>query len=366
ATHPDAVPLFDRIITLFAPSSAQSSSPPAKKRRLSLDQPTTSSSSPILLFVPGISVAVPQRKKLALVVTRDAFLLLPNNPTPPSSPIDTSAAVTILSFTLARPEITGFLCIPTPARATKSYTFVLISRATASDDDPATRPHAVVFSVPDDVLPAGTSLAPPTSLDPTTTPPHAFFMSVFSSIMHLKMLNDNSTFLVEAHRGTKDGYLVFCSAGILFGFKKPLWYAPLDIVDALSFAAITRVTFSLIVSLITPAAVDSDDTADIEFSVIDQKHVDAISRYAQQWHLPDHSMAEQRRAKRQLKNSNDAETLSEIKESPASSEDDANPIPNAGDDDEDDEDEEDDENFEDENSDDGGSPSVSDDDDDDE
>lgn len=107
---------------------------------------------------------------------------------------------------------------------------------------------------------------------------------------------------VKAFRGSKDGFLFFLPTGILWGFKKPLVFLPLDRIVAISYTNILRTTFNIVVELDT----ESDTNAlviekEIEFAMIDQEDYHAIDQtYIRRHGLADSSMAEQRKAKREL------------------------------------------------------------------
>jgi len=108
---------------------------------------------------------------------------------------------------------------------------------------------------------------------------------------------------VKAFRGTKDGFLFFLPTGILWGFKKPLLFLPLDRIVAVSYTNVLRTTFNMVVELDTS---DSGDTnspieKEIEFGMLDQEDYQGIDEtYVRRHGLADRSMAEQRKAKREL------------------------------------------------------------------
>lgn len=102
---------------------------------------------------------------------------------------------------------------------------------------------------------------------------------------------------VKAFRGSKDGYLFFLENGILWGFKKPLMFIPLNRIVATSYTGILQRTFNLSVEVF---ATDGDTTEEIEFSMIDQEDYGTIDEYIKRNRLQDRSMAEQRKAKLEL------------------------------------------------------------------
>lgn len=130
---------------------------------------------------------------------------------------------------------------------------------------------------------------------------------------------------VKAFRGSKDGYLFFLPNGILWGFKKPMLFIPLDRILALSYTNVLQRTFNIEIEVDVSHAPDvghkgnnagqwangsgreedgEDDikTETIEFAMIDQEDYQTIDEtYVRRHGLHNRSMAEGRRAKRQLK-----------------------------------------------------------------
>lgn len=114
---------------------------------------------------------------------------------------------------------------------------------------------------------------------------------------------------VKAHRGTKDGFLFFLPNGILWGYKKPLLFIPLDRIVAVSYTNVLQRTFDVTIevdvshALLQPQEQDSGvKTEEIEFSMIDHEDYGVIDEsYIQRHGLNNRSMADGRRAKRQLR-----------------------------------------------------------------
>lgn len=119
---------------------------------------------------------------------------------------------------------------------------------------------------------------------------------------------------VKAHRGTKDGFLFFLPNGILWGYKKPLLFIPLDRIVAVSYTNVLQRTFDITIEVDVSHAPhqqqgqeqDSESggvkTEEIEFSMIDHEDYGVIDdSYIQRHGLNNRSMAEGRRAKRQLR-----------------------------------------------------------------
>lgn len=112
---------------------------------------------------------------------------------------------------------------------------------------------------------------------------------------------------VKAFRGSKDGFLFFLPTGILWGFKKPLLFLPLDRIVAVSYTNVLRTTFNIVVELDTDVSDDANIAIEkeIEFGMIDQEDYRGIDEtYVRRHGLADRSMAEQRKAKRELAENN--------------------------------------------------------------
>lgn len=112
---------------------------------------------------------------------------------------------------------------------------------------------------------------------------------------------------VKGFRGSKDGFLFFLPTGILWGFKKPLLFLPLDRIVAVSYTNVLRTTFNIVIELDTDTAGEDMSGIDqeIEFGMIDQEDYQGIDEtYVRRHGLADRSMAEQRKAKRELAENN--------------------------------------------------------------
>lgn len=107
---------------------------------------------------------------------------------------------------------------------------------------------------------------------------------------------------VKAFRGSKDGYLFFLENGILWGFKKPLMFLPLDKIAAISYTSVLQRTFNMVVEVYTgEGGGDEETTEEIEFAMLDQEDYSGINEnYVTRHKLQDRSLADQRKAKREL------------------------------------------------------------------
>ncbi|KAK3055314.1 hypothetical protein LTR09_003867 [Extremus antarcticus] len=103
---------------------------------------------------------------------------------------------------------------------------------------------------------------------------------------------------VNAHRGSKEGYLYFLPTGILFGFKKPLTFFPFSAIDSISYTSVLQRTFNLVIAATDSADSNApDDVKQVEFSMLDQEDFANIDDYIKRHGLNDASMAKERRAK---------------------------------------------------------------------
>jgi hypothetical protein len=83
--------------------------------------------------------------------------------------------------------------------------------------------------------------------------------------------------------------LFLTSVGILYGFKKPLAFFDFAAINSISYTAVLRNTFNLVIAT---------QTQEIEFSMLDQENYAGINEYVQKHGLQDASMAAERRAKK--------------------------------------------------------------------
>lgn len=142
---------------------------------------------------------------------------------------------------------------------------------------------------------------------------------VFASALRQPHRPKEKAVHIRAHRGSKDGYLFFLPNGILWGFKKPLLFIPLDRINSVSYVNVLQRTFNIVVEVDVshapqqenpksgqPGAQWEEDetplTEEIEFAMIDQEDYSTIDEtYVRRHGLNNRSMAEGRKAKRQLR-----------------------------------------------------------------
>lgn len=121
---------------------------------------------------------------------------------------------------------------------------------------------------------------------------------VFHSVARQPYRPSEKAVHVKAFRGSKDGYLFFLPTGILWGFKKPLLFLPLEKIIALSYTSVLQRTFNIVIEYEGYGAGAAEE---IEFGMLDQEDYGEIdTNYVRRHGLADRSMAEQRKAKREL------------------------------------------------------------------
>jgi hypothetical protein len=208
--------------------------------------------------------------------------------------------------------------LPVPEKNQVQHNYVLFPRGTClpSKTNPPTE-EPLVFTVPATAPKQGTIGGPdagsaaavsdnykslfhwalnrhlkPIGIDITASNPNKF-----QSMVRQPHRPSEKAVHVKAFRGSKDGYLFFLETGILWGFKKPLMFIPLNRIAATSFTNILQRTFNIAVEVF---AGEGDATEEVEFSMIDQEDYGGIDDYIKNHRLQDRSMAEQRKAKLEL------------------------------------------------------------------
>ncbi|EYE99463.1 putative negative regulator of DNA transposition (Rtt106) [Aspergillus ruber CBS 135680] len=287
--------------------------PAAKKRKLqngnapetaaqsTLDLKTESS---LQFYMPDISFAIPQRKKLTLEFTGGQRFLRTRN--------QTSKEV---EFGVPMDKIQHVLCLPVPEKNQKQSNFCIIPQYSDGINPPPegeTASEAQVFTVND---------GPPKAAYSGTGQPVTIGEGDTAEKLIRRILNDNlsqtkvigpderefvsatpeahrkgeKAYHVKAFRGSKEGYLFFLSTGILFGYKKPLLFFAFENIDSISYTSVLQRTFNL---NIVARPTTSDETQELEFSMVDQANFSGIDTYIKTHGLQDASLAEDRRAKR--------------------------------------------------------------------
>ncbi|OIW25569.1 Rtt106-domain-containing protein [Coniochaeta ligniaria NRRL 30616] len=271
---------------------------------------------PVLLEIKDISLTVPQRKKYGLCFTKN-FLYARA----------AGSAVPVQGIVYAWRDIEHALCLPVPEKAAVQHNYVLFPRgsylpspkasnASSPDLEPlvftvsaaAPKPNTVsgaMAGVAASVSDSYTALfewALTTFLRSggnTTTAIITADARVFHSAARQPFRPSEKAVHVKAFRGSKDGYLFFLPTGILWGFKKPLLFLPLDRVVAVSYTSVLQRTFNIVVEV--DVGNPDGKTEEIEFAMLDQEDYQGINEmYIHRHGLQDRSMADARKAKRQL------------------------------------------------------------------
>ncbi|ROV92202.1 hypothetical protein VMCG_09298 [Cytospora schulzeri] len=327
---------------------------------LLIDMANAAAKEVILLEVKEVSVSIPQRKKYDLCFTKNYLYTKQVGTTTPVQgmvydwsqigrevkPSQGSQRTRHISNICGTEYV---FYAPIPEKSQLQYNYILFPRNTALASTKTFPPadfEPLVFTVP-------TSAPKPGVIAGYAAQTAAQVSDSYSSLMHwainsqLQSVGNTTATIVgtdprvfhsmvrqphrpneravhvKAFRGSKDGYLFFLPNGILWGFKKPLLFLPLDRIVAVSYVNVLQRTFNMVVEVdVSHAPVqekspnqqqpgapwtdDNDDdgmkTEEIEFSMIDQEDYQSIDEtYVRRHGLHNRSMAEGRRAKRQLR-----------------------------------------------------------------
>ncbi|KAJ4988199.1 histone chaperone rttp106-like protein [Stagonosporopsis vannaccii] len=308
--------LFRDISTFILNQSSQSTAESTKKKRKLDDNngahsvgaataPTSAAGSSLgsistkaFKSYAGVSFSMPQRKKftLELVDKQDGG-------------IRAVSATGNVEFTLAWKDVDQVFCLPVPEKAKKQHNFIIVpvhgdGVNPVPEELKGTAPEPIVWTFEEAT---GKNIVE--GEDPGPTPmaeaihhcliqagtgkqvifPHA---DEFASAIPESHRKGEKAFHVKAHRGSKEvlsGYLFFTFVGIVYGFKKPLAFFDFASVNSISYTAVLRNTFNLVITT---------QTQEIEFSMLDQENFAGINEYVQKHGLQDASMAAERRAKK--------------------------------------------------------------------
>jgi hypothetical protein len=263
------------------------STPPAKRQKLDpvevFSAPTTTDPSS-QLTIRDLSFQTPLRKKLNLIFTQTSLEAH-------------SAAKQELSVSLAK--IKNVICVAAPDKAAKTWNFVVIYTVDETVD-------AWAFGVPDTVAKTAVGGAS-FHVDSTVESYKGCMISAFKQFVGIGVVEPSVTeftsplsvagrpkdtaFHVIAHRGAKEGYLYFLETGILYGFRKPIMFFPIDTIREVTFTSILQRTFNLLVST-------EDNVEGEEFGMLDQACFDGIQKYTVKHGIQDASLSELRKAKK--------------------------------------------------------------------
>lgn len=306
---------------------------------LLIDMANAAAKEVILLEVKEVSVSIPQRKKYDLCFTKNYLY---------TKQVGTTTPVQGMVYDWSQLEFV--LYTPIPEKQQLHFNYILFPRNTALASTKSFPPadfEPLVFSVP-------ATSPKPGVVGGYAAQTAAQVSDSYSSLMHwaissqLQSVNNTTASIVatdprvfasavrqphrpkekavhvRAHRGSKDGYLFFLPNGILWGFKKPLLFIPLERINAVSYVNVLQRTFNIMVEVDVSHAPQQEQhqqqqqakngaqweedeeerplTEEIEFAMIDQEDYSTIDEsYVRRHGLNNRSMAEGRKAKRQLR-----------------------------------------------------------------
>ncbi|KAF2466869.1 Rtt106-domain-containing protein [Lindgomyces ingoldianus] len=248
---------------------------------------------------PSVSFSIPQRKKLTLeLVTNKA-----------EGGIRGLSADGKVEFGIAWKDVDQVFCLPVPEKAKRQHNFVVLPiHGDGVNPVPehlkASPPEAIVWTFEEatgkniiegeDPGPGPMAEAIHHCLIQAGTGKSVIFPTAedFQSAIVQNHRKGEKAYHVKAHRGSKDGYLFLTSVGIIFGFKKPLLFFDFSSINSISYTAVLRNTFNLVITTSNPS------NQEIEFAMIDQADYPGIQEYVQKHELQDASMAAARRAKK--------------------------------------------------------------------
>ncbi|KAK1997196.1 Rtt106-domain-containing protein [Colletotrichum falcatum] len=262
----------------------------------------------VLLEIKEISVSVPQRKKYDLCFTANHLYARAPNTTAP-----------VEGIVYAWEDIEYAFYLPVPEKTQVQHNYVLFPRGTCLPTKTSPEKEALVFTVPSTPPKQGTIAGPRASAASAVSDTYRALFDwaltthlssagnraeivaadpgKFHSLVRQPHRPNEKAVHVKAFRGSKDGYLFFLPNGILYGFKKPLVFLPIDRIVAFSYTSVLQRTFNIVVEVFT----EGDTTEEIEFAMLDQEDYAGIDEsYVKRHGLQDRSMAEQRKAKMEL------------------------------------------------------------------
>ncbi|KAJ9642288.1 hypothetical protein H2199_004668 [Coniosporium tulheliwenetii] len=291
----------------------EATEPASKKRKLNESLPTqngTSTATPAWrgpvreVFHSGddTSFSLPARKKLRFEFVRTT----PNSAEGGIRTLDGKGEV---QFGVDWKDIDQIFCLPVPDRAKRADNFVVVPYhgngiEPPPPGQPAPEPIVWTYQGPgakalkdegleEDPEPAKTCHALNEQLRKFGKKVVLPDEKEFASTLVNPSRKGEKVYSVKAHKGSKEGYLYFTSAGILFAFKKPLFYFPFSAIASISYTSILQRTFNL---AITTNDTPTSPSQEIEFSMLDQADYTGIDQYIKRHGLNDASLAASRRA----------------------------------------------------------------------
>ncbi|KAI0451875.1 hypothetical protein F5B21DRAFT_506789 [Xylaria acuta] len=331
ADSPSRIKLFNNIVGFVYGqlNDGQPEEPAQKRRRVDIESSRNGQSSSngatassaddvakedILLEIKDISVSIPQRKKFDLCFTAGHLYACASG---------TKAPVPGIIFPWRSIEYAFFLPVPEKAQVQHNYVLLPQNSYFPSPTAAATPVDPIVFTVPATAPKPGSIGGPNANAASAVSDAYPTLFnwainkclkaggknvqivaadpSKFHSVMRQPHRPKEQAVHVKAFRGSKDGFLFFLENGILWGFKKPLMFLPLDKIAAISYTNVLQRTFNMVVEIFTGEGGDEEATEEIEFAMLDQADYSGINEdYVTRHKLQDRSLADQRKAKREL------------------------------------------------------------------
>ncbi|KAJ4357708.1 uncharacterized protein N0V89_002284 [Didymosphaeria variabile] len=304
--NPTQTTLFRDISAyILGQASQPSNEPSAKKRKLEdsngaqngsgVASSLTSAATKAWRQYPGVSFSLPQRKKftLELVDKRDGG-------------VRAVGADGSVEFSIPWRDVDQVFCLPVPEKAKRQHNFIVLpvhgdGVNPVPDHLKSSPPEPIVWTFEEatgknivegeDPGPSPMAEAIHHCLIQASTGKMVIFPDAdqFESAIPQSHRKGEKAYHVKGHRGSKEGYMFFTSAGIVWGFKKPLAFFDFASVTSVSYTNVLRNTFNLVITT---------QTGDIEFGMIDQADYNGINEYVQKHGLQDASMAATRRAQK--------------------------------------------------------------------
>ncbi|EON95712.1 putative negative regulator of dna transposition protein [Phaeoacremonium minimum UCRPA7] len=335
---PARVGLFNDIASFLFEQLPHPDEPAAKRRRVDSGPPNgepspqpangapgynliklaeSAAKEPVLLEIKEISVSIPQRKKYDICFTQSYLYARTSGTTTP-----------VQGIVYPWKDIEYAFYVPVPEKAQLQYNYVLFPQGTcvasAIKNAPPSDIEPFLFTVPSSAPKAN-------SVGGSAASAAAAVSDSYSSLLHwaittqLRTAGNKHTQIIatdprifhsvqrQAHRpneravhvkgfrGSKDGYLFFLPNGILWGFKKPLLFMPIDRIQAVSYTSVLQRTFNIVVDIDVSDKAGEEKTEEVEFAMLDQEDYAGIDEsWVKRHGLQDRSMAERRKAKREL------------------------------------------------------------------
>ncbi|KAG9686055.1 Rtt106-domain-containing protein, partial [Aureobasidium melanogenum] len=262
----------------------------------------------VLYSVPETSFAVPQRKKMTIQLAANTQRL-------EEGVLKVVHEASGVNLAVPFSKIEQVFCLPVPEKAARQWNFVIFANHTVDlkTGDRATEAEQIVWTMPE-TAPANVTAADgfkPLDVDTYVTSTmrslnvclqgHGKNVIIpteqeFASAIPQSHRKGEAAYHVKAHKGSKDGYLFFLSAGIVWAFKKPLALFTFENIESISYTSVLQRTFNIVITTMPDPV--TGEKQDIEFSMLDQADFAGIDEYVKRHNLNDASMAADRRAKK--------------------------------------------------------------------